>query len=312
MAAPVIELDANGMYTIEDSPTTYEGLEVEPHISGGSLTAVVIKRDGEPFQNINVNSSHFEVITNVVHFLDANFDNYVDFMVGSGECEQSSALFLWSPNESKFVQALLDGNLSFSDGCRGFSFRPQTKKVYCDGYSDADIQYLMSWVGNDLRSEEDFIQAFSKSMYYDNINHRYTILNHTTQKVLFSSDDPKQIPERWKKMARILTPEEEAEYANYEAELLDEGTPDYDSDIEEVKSWINGNWRCRSGSMIVDVAIGENMAVLWNGELYYRGPYTIEGNEIIFNRHNGTSDYIIIDKEHRRLKLSENEPMSRM
>lgn len=313
MAAPVINLDANGMYTIDNCPTTYEGLEVEPHISGGSLNSIVVKRCGEEMQTINVNSSYFETITNVVHFLDANFDNYVDFMVGSGECEQSSALFLWSPDESKFVQALSDGGLSFTGGSSySFRFHPQSQKVYRGGYGDMDVQYLMSWVGNDLRNDEEFIQAFSPSMYYDNVNHRYTILDSKTQKVLFSSDDSKQIPERWKKMARVLTPEEEAEFANYETELLDEGTPDYDSDIEEVKSWINGNWRCRSGSMIVDVAIGENMAVLWNGELYYRGPYSIEGNEIIFNRHNGSSDYIIIDKEHKRLKLSENEPMIRM
>ena len=66
------------------------------------------------------------------------------------------------------------------------------------------------------------------------------------------------------------------------------------------------------GSAIVDVAIGENMAVLWNGQLYYRGPYSIEGDEIIYNRRNGSSDYIIIDREHRRLKITENEPMSKM
>ena len=223
MIAPVINLDANGMYTIEDSPTTYEGLEVEPHISGGSLTSVVMKRDGEQFQTINVNSSHFETITNVVHFLDANFDNYVDFMVGSGECEQSSALFLWSPDESKFIQALSDGNLSFTGGnSYSFRFHPQSQKVYCGGYGDIDVQYLTSWVGNDLRSEEDFIQAFTKSMYYDNINHRYTILNHKTQKVIFSSDDPKQIPERWRKMARILTPEEESEYAEWDDSSYEE------------------------------------------------------------------------------------------
>ncbi len=217
MIAPVINLDANGMYSIDDCPTSYESLEIEPRISDGTLNSVVIKRDGEELQTINVNSSYFENITNVVHFLDANFDNYVDFMVGSGECEQSSALFLWSPDESKFVQALSDGNLSFTGGRdEGFIFCPQSQKVYCGGYSDIDIQYLMSWVGNDLRSEEDFIQAFSKSMYYDNINHRYTILNHNTQKVIFSNDDPKQIPERWKKMARVLTPEEEAEYAEWD------------------------------------------------------------------------------------------------
>lgn len=309
MAAPVIELDGDGLFSVDDCPTTYEGLEIEPHFtSNGTLMSVVVKKNEEQTQVFNINSSLFENVTNTVHFLDANFDGYVDFMVGSGDLEEQSALFLWSPEETKFVQAMSNGDYSFSESP---SFHPKSKKVYCIGYGDINVRYLNSWVGNDLKTEEEFIQTFSKSMYSGNINHRYTILNHKTQKVIFSSDNPKQIPERWQKMAYVLTPEEEAEYANYETELLDEGAPDYD-DIEEVKSWINGNWRCRSGSTIVDVAIGENMAVLWNGELYYRGPYSIEGDEIIFNRHNGSSDYIIIDKEHKRLKLSENEPMIRM
>lgn len=223
MIAPVINLNANGMYTIDDCPSTYEGLEIEPRISGGSLNSVVVKRDGEELQTINVNRSYFENIANVVHFFDANFDNYVDFMVGSGECEESSALFLWSPDESKFVQALSDGNLSFSGGSSySFCFHPQSQKVYRGGYGDTDVQYLMSWVGNDLRNNEEFIQAFSPSMYYDKINHRYTIIDSKTQKVIFSNDDPKQIPERWKKMARVLTPQEEAEYAEWDNSSYEE------------------------------------------------------------------------------------------
>lgn len=273
MLAPVIELNANGMYTIDDCPTSYEGLEIEPHISGESLKSVDIKKDGELLQTINVNSSYFETITNVVHFLDANFDNYVDFMVGSGECEQSSALFLWSPEESKFIQALSDGNLSFTGGRDdGFSFCPQTQKVYCGGYSDIDIQYLMSWVGNDLRCDEDFIQAFSKSMYYDNINHRYTILNHKTQDVIFSSDSPQQLPERWKKMARVLTPEEESEYSQSDAE------------------WLQGTWRCNGSYQGTRIAVvldiqGNRLIEKWNGEVQYDGSfdYVPSQNMIVYN-----------------------------
>ena len=155
----------------------------------------------------------------------------------------------------------------------------------------------------------------SKSYIDENQPARYVIRKGLEGKIIFSTDDPSKIPIQWKKWAYIPTAEEAKQYEEDDDEEWGaDGDPGegYDNDIEEVKSWINGNWRCRSGSMIVDVAIGENMAVLWNGELYYRGPYTIEGNEIIFNRHNGTSDYIIIDKEHRRLKLSEHEPMSRM
>ena len=262
MAAPIIELNADGMYTIDDCPTTYEGLTVEPKITNdGRLSSVIIKRGDEVLQAFNTNSSHFENVKNVVHFLDANFDGFVDFMVGADESEQSSALFLWSAEDSKFVQAMSDGNLSFTDaGYYGYSFHPQSQKVYCHGYSDYNIQYLMSWIGNDLRVEEEFIQVFPPSMYYDNVNHRYTILDSNTRKVLFSSDEPKQIPDRWKKMARVLTPQEESEFAQSDAE------------------WLQGTWRYKGyyEGTYLDVTLdihGDRLVEKWNGKVEYNGEY---------------------------------------
>jgi len=51
---------------------------------------------------------------------------------------------------------------------------------------------------------------------------------------------------------------------------------------------------------------------MYNGEMQYSGPYTIEGDNIIYKRGKGWSDVIMIDREHKRLMATESEPMRRM
>ncbi len=319
MAAPVIELDGEGMFSIDDCPTQYDGLEIVKHKGEYNLSSIDVILDGKQlcsfaFRDDNELDNNDYVTGDQVHFLDANFDGYVDIFLGPGCDREYSALFLWNPEQSNFVRVRQDGDPQFNGD---YQFHPSSRKVYFSGSGCAVCHHAvrLSWRGNDLRSEEALTSVMSKSYIDENQPARYVIRKGLEGKIIFSTDDPSKIPIQWKKWAYIPTAEEDKQYEEDDDEEWGaDGDPGegYDNDIEEVKSWIQGNWRCRSGSMIVDVAIGENMAVLWNGELYYRGPYTIEGNEIIFNRHNGTSDYIIIDKEHRRLKLSENEPMSRM
>ena len=318
MAAPVIELDGEGMFSIDDCPTQYEGLEIVKHKGEYNLSSIDVILDGKQlcsfaFRDDNELDNNDYVTGDQVHFLDANFDGYVDIFLGPGRDREYSALFLWDSEQSTFVRVHQDGDLQFNGN---YQFHPSSQKVYFSGSGCAVCHHAvrLSWQGNELRSEEALTSVMSKSYIDEEQPARYVIRKGLEGKIIFCTDDPNKIPAQWKKWAYIPTAEEAKQYEEDDEEWGADGDPaeEYDNGIEEVKSWIQGNWRCRSGSMIVDVAIGENMAVLWNGELYYRGPYTIEGNEIIFNRHNGTSDYIIIDKENRRLKLSENEPMSRM
>lgn len=41
---------------------------------------------------------------------------------------------------------------------------------------------------------------------------------------------------------------------------------------------------------------GDMIPVFLNGEHFYTGKYTIEDNHLVYNRHNGIADYIVIDK----------------
>lgn len=85
---------------------------------------------------------------------------------------------------------------------------------------------------------------------------------------------------------------------------------------EDIKSWIQGNWRYRAQyyGQTIEMRIGiheDVIAVFMNGEREYVGKYTIEGDHLVYNRHNGMSDYVIIDKTNRCLKADTNNCMQR-
>ena len=275
MIAPVINLDANGMYTIDDCPTTYEGLEIiRNYTSNGCLMSVVVNRDGNHFQTLNIDTS-FDDFKDVVHFLDANFDGFVDFMLGTGDYGENSILFLWSPEESKFVTASIEDETVISGlGNYGFSFNPKTQKVYCSGnLVDVEKKCQMIWKNSSLINEEELMEIFDKSQLSDyNCKNRYTLIQTSTNRVLVSTDNPNELPERWRKVAHILTPKEEAEYSQSDAE------------------WLQGTWRCKGlyQGTHIDVVLdiqGNRLIEKWNGEVQYDGSfdYVPSQNMIVYD-----------------------------
>lgn len=89
-----------------------------------------------------------------------------------------------------------------------------------------------------------------------------------------------------------------------------------EAEAREVKSWIEGNWRYRTevygsvSEMRLGIS-GDYIVVMIDGQHYYSGAYSIEGNHLIYNRRNGSSDYLIIDKYNHRLMADEYHPMQR-
>lgn len=82
--------------------------------------------------------------------------------------------------------------------------------------------------------------------------------------------------------------------------------------MESVKSWIQGNWICNTpyGESRLGIS-GDYITVFSNGRPDYTGTYTIEDNHIVYDRHDGYSSYVIIDRENQRLMADENTPMRR-
>ena len=324
MAAPVIELDGEGMFSIDDCPTQYDGLEIVKHKGEYNLSSIDVILDGKQlcsfaFRNDDYDLDNNDYVTgDQVHFLDANFDGYVDIFLGPGCDREYSALFLWDPEQSTFVRVRQDGDPQFNGD---YQFHPSSRKVYYTGSGSFSSNHAvrLSWQNHDLRSEETLTSEMLKSRLDEEQPAKYVVRKGGfSGKIIFSTDDPNKIPAQWKKWAYIPTGEEAKQYEE-DDEWGADGDPEeeYDNDIEEVKSWIQGNWRYRMvselGAMECRVGInGDYIVVMYNDEVQYSGPYTIEGDNIIYKRGKGWSEGIMIDREHKRLMATESEPMRRM
>ena len=316
MAAPVIELDGEGMFSIDDCPTKYEGLEIVKHKGEYNLSSIDIMRDGQLLRSFNFTDDDY-VTRDEVHFLDANFDGYVDIFLGPGCDREYSALFLWNPEQSNFVRGYEDGSPMLNGN---YKFHPASQKVYFTGSGSFSSNHAvrLSWQNYNLQSEEALTSEMLKSRLDESQPAKYVVRKGISGKIIFSTDDPNKIPAQWKKWAYIPTGEEAKQYEE-DDEWGADGDPEeeYDNDIEEVKSWIQGNWRYRMvselGAMECRVGInGDYIVVMYNDEVQYSGPYTIEGDNIIYKRGKGWSEGIMIDREHKRLMATESEPMRRM
>lgn len=77
-------------------------------------------------------------------------------------------------------------------------------------------------------------------------------------------------------------------------------------------NWIQGTWVYSSLYGTSKVVInGDNIAVYIEGNLVYNGSYVIEDGHLIYNRHNGMSDYIILDRNSQRLMADETTYFTR-
>ena len=317
MAAPVIELNEDGMYTVDNCPTTYEGLEIiiEKDFNG-LITRLDVMKDGKLNCSF-VTAKDNNPSSNQIHFLDANFDGYVDFFLGTVYDRELSLLFLWDPTQQKF-QIAMNGTLF--NGI--YYFHPAGKKVYCINTGGWASTYFTcsSWIGEKLFLDEQFCVEYLKINYSEDHPNRYVIRN-ALEKIILSTDDYSKIPARWKKWIRVPTPDEEKQYAETDAQVIEAQSaysPDEnESDIKEIKSWIQGTWYYRTvsefGPMEARVTIsGDNIVVTYNGEEHYRGIYKIEDNNIKYNRHKGWSEGIMIDRTRKRLMANESEPMTRV
>ena len=210
MAAPVIELDGEGMFSIDDCPTTYEGLEIVKHEGEYGLSSIDIMRDGQLLRSFNFTDDDY-VTRDEVHFLDANFDGYVDIFLGPGCDREYSALFLWNPEQSNFVRGYEDGNPILNGN---YKFHPASQKVYFTGSGSFSSNHAvrLSWQNYNLQSEEALTSEMLKSRLDESQPAKYVVRKGISGKIIFSTDDPNQIPSQWKKWAYVPTGEDAKQY----------------------------------------------------------------------------------------------------
>lgn len=99
--------------------------------------------------------------------------------------------------------------------------------------------------------------------------------------------------------------EESAKAYNQESETSEQEAEEYAQDAETDLDWIQGTWRYSSAYGTSVVVINGNMLTCKiDGDVVYKGSYSIEDGQIIYGRGNGTANYIPIDYNNHRLMAS--------
>ena len=201
LAAPQVVVDTNGLFTVDDCPTTNDRFDVVFHNGEYGIESADILWDGIECQTISFDADNDCVTREIVHYLDANFDGYLDILLGTGTNREYSALLLWNEEENKFVRATNDGFIIFNGD---FFYEPEKMAVYRRTSSSyAETTYtMMVWQGSDLQSEEIFLIIGDKS-YYDSyrVTHRYTVRNYYSDEDIISTDDPTLFEGDWTEWA---------------------------------------------------------------------------------------------------------------
>ena len=198
LAVPTVALDQYGLFTVNNCPTTHDVLDVQLHEGEYCIDTVRIYADGFLMQSVPIREDD-AITRKIVHFLDANFDGYVDILIGPGCNREYSTIIMWDREENKFVRATNDGFTVFNGE---FYYEPERMAVYRMTSSSAfETTYtLMVWQGTDLQSEETFLQVADPS-YYESyrVNHRYTVRSYYSDEDVISTDNPEEITEPWDK-----------------------------------------------------------------------------------------------------------------
>ncbi len=85
-----------------------------------------------------------------------------------------------------------------------------------------------------------------------------------------------------------------------------------DYEAQQNPAWMQGEWYYRNSRGTCYAKIeGDNILVAFGNSVTYNGPYTIEGNRIIYDRHDGMCSYLLIDENRELLLMDENNPMHR-
>ena len=195
MKAPKIEADASGLIRLSQCPTTYEKLEVA--VSEDNTT-VTISYDGREIQTISDPDEGLMATgeNEGVHFMDANFDGYVDIFLGPGESRTYSTLLIWDKAAQQFKRVGTLGDPSFQN----IMLYPSKKQVFEGGSGSwcSDFFSRRIWDGDNLKTEEELVVVSQADQYGEyEVENKYT-LKDDQQNAILSTDDDSSLPAPWK------------------------------------------------------------------------------------------------------------------
>lgn len=184
---------------IYNYPTQHDSIEIyfTEETNNESSQIMKIYRCGEYLQSFNISEL---LNSDIVHFLDVNFDGYTDIFIGVGGSETANVVFVWNSKNEIFEDCkILSGKL------QNPYFDMDRKVIYdCEKCGTLEFWFFKYVIederltlGNRLLVIPD-LDGYNKNTGHFSRNHPYTL--YYGDGIIQEADDESELPKEWQEV----------------------------------------------------------------------------------------------------------------
>lgn len=192
MKAPVVKANKYGFISELDLPTKMNHLKVVVTGKDHDVTAKIYY-DGKLLQTFK--ELPVGPIFEPVHYLDANFDGYVDILIGHAEARADWALLVWDSHQGRFLHS--------ERGYGRLLLQPSTKMMLGLGFSSwcSNYYYRYKLIGSKL-TEIDYLEEITDPNQYKQygVKNRYTLRKR--RHITSSTSSKSKLPQEWRQILK--------------------------------------------------------------------------------------------------------------
>ena len=197
MKAPVIKPNKYGFIIGDNLPKKMDHLRVVATQKDDGITAKIYY-DGELIQTIKGLTVGPTFESSQVHYLDANFDGYIDIMLGHMCSRSASALLVWNSQKGVFEKVNNDFNGSLI-------LHPATKMLLLLGSSAAcSGEWVRYKLTGRIMKEIDYLNEITDSNRYRdfNVKNRFTL--YKNKRITCSTNLKSKLPQEWQQILKAF------------------------------------------------------------------------------------------------------------
>ena len=203
--------EAFGGLALHKCPQKIDGLSVELAMDDDYGQSVKITKDGKFLQELKGNfyqGSPMVFDNSMVYYVDANFDEYTDIFIGTGDDRTDNTILLWNSDKNLFEKYGKIGEPSLMNPY----FSPSENAIYeCGQNGFYSFGYSKSvWKEGKLVTQEHldeilFREGFDYKTYNEGLDYKRSkkyALFDSNYKLIMETNEIDELPNKWAEVIR--------------------------------------------------------------------------------------------------------------
>ena len=204
--------EAFGVLALHKCPQKIDGLSVELAMDDDYGQSVKITKDGKFLQELKGNfyqGSPMVFDNSMVYYVDANFDEYTDIFIGTGDDRTDNTILLWNSDKNLFEKYGKIGEPSLMNPY----FSPSENAIYeCGQNGFYSFGYSKSvWKDGKLVTQEhldeiiNIDEGFDYKTYNEGLDYKRSkkyALFDSNYKLIMETNEIDELPNKWAEVIR--------------------------------------------------------------------------------------------------------------